>query len=102
MFTQISALLALMSTLNGTPVENHSIYVRTMEVIQIDYETDIVSCVDSVGFEWEFSGCEDYAEGDLISCIMDTMGTEETILDDYILDTQYTGYWIEQTETLIE
>ncbi len=95
MFTKVGILLGLMATLNGTSINEHSIYVRTMEVKEINYETDIVSCTDAVGFNWEFAGTEDYTEGDLISCLMDTMGTEETILDDVILDTYYTGYWVE-------
>lgn len=95
MFTNVATLLALMASLNGAPIEQHSIYVRTMEVVQLDYTQDIVTCVDAVGYEWEFYGCEDYAEHDLVSCIMDTMGTEDTILDDAILNTSYTGYWRE-------
>ena len=95
MFTKVATLLALMASLNGTPVEQHSVYVRTMQVTQLDYQQDIVTCVDAVGFEWQFEGCEDYAENDLVSCIMDTMGTENSILDDVILETQYTGYWVD-------
>lgn len=95
MFTKIVTILALMASLNGAPVEEHSIYVRTMEVIELNYETDLVTCVDAVGFEWQFYGCEDYFEHDLVACIMDTVGTENTILDDVILDTYYTGYWME-------
>ena len=95
MFTNVATLLALMATLNGVPIEQHSVYVRTMEVVQLDYTQDIVTCVDAVGYEWQFYGCEDYTERDYVSCIMDTMGTEDTILDDAILDTYYTGYWRE-------
>ena len=95
MFTKVFTLLALMATLNGTPVAQHSVYIRTMEVVELNYELDLVTCVDAVGFEWQFYGCEDYAEHDLVSCLMDTMGTEDTIFDDYILDTQYTGYWVD-------
>lgn len=95
MFIKIATLLALMVTLNGTPVEQHSIYVRTMEVVQLDYTQDVVTCVDCVDYEWQFYGCEDYNEHDLVSCIMDTMGTEDTILDDAIFDVEYTGYWVD-------
>lgn len=93
MFTQVGAIVSLIATLGGAPAENHSVYVRTMEITAMNYDTDVVTCVDPVGFQWEFYGCEDYCEGDLVSCLMDTMGTEDTILDDYILDTWYTGYW---------
>lgn len=95
MFTKVATILALMATLNGTPVKEHNTYVRTMEVTQLDYTQDIVTCTDAVGYVWEFYGCEDYAEGDLVACKMDTMGTEDTILDDAIIDTYYTGYWVD-------
>ena len=95
MFTKIAAILSLMTTINGTPADQHNVYIRTMEVTQIDYTGDVVTCTDAVGFIWQFYDCEDYNEGDLVSCLMDTMDTEETILDDYILDTWYTGYWRE-------
>ena len=49
MFTQVATILALMATLNGTPVEEHNMYVRTMEVTQLDYTQDIVTCTDAVG-----------------------------------------------------
>lgn len=95
MFIKIMTILTLMATLNGTPVEEHSTYVRTMEVTQLNYTQDIVTCTDAVGYTWEFYGCEDYAKGDLVACMMDTMGTENTILDDAIIDTYYTGYWVD-------
>lgn len=95
MFTKVMILLTMMASLNGVPAEQHDIYVRTMEVVELNRESDIVICVDAVGFEWEFYGCEDYATGDLVACLMDTMGTEDTILDDVILDSYYTGYWRE-------
>lgn len=95
MFTKMATILALMATINGTPVENHSVYVRTMEIVELNYETDVVTCIDPVGFQWDFYGCEDYYEGDIVSCLMDTMGTEESIMDDYILDVWYTGYWVD-------
>lgn len=96
MFTNVATLLALMATLNGAPVEQHAVYMRTMEVVQVDYTEDIVTCVDAVEFEWQFYGCEDYTEHDLVSCLMDTMGTEDTILDDAIIMTNYTGYWLSE------
>lgn len=95
MFTKIAIILTLMASLNGTPIEDHSVYMRGMEVTAINHNEDIVTCVDAEGFEWEFYGCEDYLISDLVSCLMDTNGTEDTILDDIILMTDYTGYWME-------
>ena len=95
MFTKMAMILALMATLTSTPVENHDIYIRTMQVVELNYNEDIVTCIDSVGFIWQFYGCEDYVINDLVSCLMDTMGTDDTIFDDAILMTSYTGYCAE-------
>ena len=95
MFTKVATILALMATLNGTPVEQHEIYMRGMQVTEVNYELDLVTCVDSVGFEWAFYGCEDYYEGDIVCCLMDTMGTSDTILDDAIIEADYSGYWFD-------
>ena len=93
MFTKIATILALMCSFN-VPVDSQGVYMRAMEVTNLCYGTDIVTCVDSVGFEWTFEGCEDYIEGDVVCCLMDTMGTEDTILDDTILMTNYSGYYV--------
>ena len=47
MFIKIMTLLSLIATLNSIPVENHSIYMRGMEIVNLDYNTDIVTCVDA-------------------------------------------------------
>ena len=95
-------MLSLIASLCGTsvPVEQQEIHVRTMEIVQLDYNADVVYCIDSVGFEWAFCGCEDYAEGDLVTAIMSNNGTPQTILDDVILDTEYSGYYPMQAEDL--
>jgi hypothetical protein len=95
MFTKIAAILAIISTLGGAPAPQHSIYMRGMEITALDPTSDLVTCEDSVGYEWQFYGCSDYAEGDIVCCLMDTMGTENTIEDDAIISTNYSGYWVE-------
>ena len=96
MFTQVSVLLGLIASLNGTPVERHEIYMRGMEIVSLNYDTDVVTCIDAVGFEWEFTGCEDYCKNDIVCALMDNMGTPENIFDDAILDVNYSGYWTEK------
>ena len=88
----IMTLLSIIAILGGAPVQDHVIYTRCMEVTNLDYENDTVTCVDAVGFEWQFSECEDYCEGDLVCVLMDSMGTEETIKDDVSLNVTYSGY----------
>ena len=93
MFIKIMTLLSLIATLGGSLVQEHSIYMRGMEIVNLDYNTDIVTCVDAAGFEWEFTGCEDYCVNDIVCVLLDTMGTEDTIKDDVILKVDYSGYW---------
>lgn len=66
------------------------IYPRTMVVTEINEEADVVTLTDAVGFEWEFYGVEDWAIGDICSCIMNDNGTEN-IEDDEIVKTRYNG-----------
>ena len=93
MFIKIMTLLSLIATLGGAPVQEHSVYMRGMEIVNLDYNIDIVTCVDAAGFEWEFTGCEDYCVNDIVCVLLDTMGTEDTIKDDVILNVTYSGYW---------
>lgn len=93
MFTKIMALLTLLCSLS-CPIQDQSIYMRGMEVVNLDYQRDIVTCRDGVGFEWEYYGCEDYCKGDIVCCLMATMGTEDTIFDDQIINVDYSGFYI--------
>lgn len=71
----------------------HEQYAKSFIVVDVDYQKDIVTLEDFNGLHFCFSGCEDWATGDICAAIMDNNGTEETILDDIILDTNYCG-WI--------
>jgi hypothetical protein len=64
------------------------LYPKTMKIIHINYETDIVTCEDVNGFVWEFTGVEDYCENDYIACIMFDNYTN-TIFDDKIEIVKY-------------
>lgn len=69
----------------------HSIYPLTVQVIELDRESDIVTCVDGADNFWEFYGVEDWQTGDFASLLMDNNGTPETIYDDVITMTHYAG-----------
>lgn len=70
-------------------------YSRAAVIYDFDYEEDIVKVVDAVGFSWEFYGIEDYCIGDLVVMTMeDKNGTPETILDDHITNTSYSGFTV--------
>lgn len=93
--TNTIIITMLVATLMSNNATTHTTYMRGMAIIQIDYTQDIVTCVDAVGYEWEFYGCEDYAVNDLLCVMLDNNGTKDTILDDIIVETAYSGYWME-------
>ena len=100
MLASIILTLALLFSTNSNVITNDTIdmnrtYMRAMVVIELDYTNDIVVCKDSVGFVWEFYGCEDYCEGDLVCTLMNDMNTIDTIEDDEIIMANYSGYWME-------
>lgn len=74
------------------PSHKHFTYMRCMEVTDLNYDTDTVTCVDAVGFEWQFEGCEDYEKNDIVCVLMDDAGTPDRITDDIMLKINYSGY----------
>lgn len=74
------------------------IYSTTTLVHDVDYETDTVTIRTFSGIEYQFTGCEDWFEGDICSVIMDKNGTPE-VYDDIILQTRYAG-WVEEDKNL--
>ena len=90
----INALIALLTAFVGTlskPVGNE--YALTTQVVQVDYENDVVVCQDFNGNLWEFSGCEDWMYGDIASLVMNDMGTPEIYDDEIVVPPQYGGYF---------
>lgn len=72
-------------------------YPMTTVVTNVNYTTDIVTIQDFNGFEWQFSGCEDWTKGDICSCIMSDNGTP-LIFDDEIITVKYDGWFSGWTE----
>ena len=73
------------------PVGNY--YAKTARVVEVDKESDCVTCVDSVGFLWSFYGAEDWQEGDCASLLMNDCGTEN-IFDDEICGARFNNWEI--------
>lgn len=67
------------------------IYPTTVIIREIDHMNDLVICEDYNGNEWIFEGVEDWDVDDIVSMIMNDMGTE-TIEDDEIIMMRYSGY----------
>ena len=73
-------------------------YSLTTVVVSIDYDTNIVECIDFNGNIWAFDGCDDWYLFDVCSMIMDDMDTD-IIYDDSILNYRYDGWltgWFER------
>ena len=83
------ALIALFTT-SAPAVGNE--YALTTQVVQVDYENDVVVCQDFNGNLWEFEGTEDWMYGDIASFVMNDMGTP-SIYDDEIISARYSGYF---------
>ena len=66
------------------------VYPMTAQVIELDRENDIVTCVDGAGILWEFTECDDWQTGDFVSLLMNDNGTT-SIYDDTIEMVRYAG-----------
>lgn len=71
---------------------SEEIYSLTTVVVDVNYETDIVTCEDFNGNAWDFYGCEDWLEGDICSMVMYNHGTV-IIYDDEIINVRYCGWF---------
>ena len=92
----VIGLMAMSILIAGNAMQK--IYSTTTLVHDVDYETDTVTIRTFSGIEYQFTGCEDWFEGDICSVIMDKNGTPE-VYDDIILQTRYTG-WVEEDKNL--
>ena len=91
----INALIALLTAFVGTlskPVIGNE-YALTTQVVQVDYENNVVVCQDFNGNLWEFSDTEDWMYGDIASLVMNDMGTPEIYDDEIVAPPRYSGYF---------
>lgn len=70
-------------------------YTRTGLVVDLDYDTDVVTVVDGADLVWQFTGCEDYCIGDLVEMLMQKTRKPDYILDDVIFSACYAGFCAE-------
>lgn len=83
----VTIILTLVSMMNSNNVS----YSKVMRITEIDYEKDLVVCVDMNGEQWAFLGTEDYFVNDAIICEMYDNNTIN-IYDDEIINTYYAGF----------
>ena len=91
--TEAEAQAAEAARLAAVAVDNF--YTRTGLVVDLDYDTDVVTVVDGADLVWQFTGCEDYCVGDLVEILMQKSGNPENIFDDVIYSTCYAGFYAE-------
>lgn len=91
--TEAESQAAESARLSAVAVDNF--YTRTGLVVDLDYDTDVVTVVDGADLVWQFTGCEDYCIGDLVEMLMQKTGKPDYILDDVIFSTCYAGFCAE-------
>ena len=91
--TEAESQAAEAGRLAAVAVDNF--YTRTGLVVDLDYDTDVVTVVDGADLVWQFTGCEDYCIGDLVEMLMQKTGKPDYILDDVIFSTCYSGFYAE-------
>ena len=83
----ITIILALIMTMNNNPIS----YSKVMKVTEVNYEKNLVVCIDMNGEEWAFKGTEDYFINDAVICEMYDNNTT-SIYDDEIIKVYYAGF----------
>ena len=74
-------------------------YPEVGRIVNLDYTTDTVTVMTGGGNLWEFTGCEDLTEGDMLGLIFSTNNTPWSIYDDIIVDIKYAGILDDFTDT---
>ena len=64
------------------------VYPLLTTVTEVNRDKDLVTVEDNNGFIWQFEGADDWEEGDLCNCLMNSRGTKK-IFDDEIIMTRY-------------
>lgn len=72
-------------------ISKANLYPKSGTVIYVDKDGDVILIEDLAGHRWIYGGAEDWLEGDMVSMIMNSNGTEQ-IKDDEIIKIQYEGW----------
>ena len=80
--------MSVTTAYNVQSVNNGELYAKSGTVTEVNVTEDAVTFVDTQGYAWTFTGCEDWQVGDRLAAVMHTMGTD-TILDDAIVGTPH-------------
>lgn len=72
-------------------ISTANLYPKSGTVIYVDKDGDVILIEDLAGHRWIYGGAEDWLEGDMVSMIMNSNGTEK-IKDDEIVVVKYEGW----------
>lgn len=87
----LCASAAILVSASETSKSGANTYPKTTICLAVNHQTEVVTVTDCNGTEWQFSGCQDFEEGDLIALIMNDNGTPDNIWDDTVVTARYSG-----------
>lgn len=87
----LCASAAILVSASETSKSGANTYPKTTICLAVNHQTEVVTVTDCNGTEWQFNGCQDFEEGDLIALIMNDNGTPDTIWDDTVVTARYSG-----------
>ena len=90
---KILAVLAIITAISGqaAPQQIGTEYPQGFIVTEVNQEEDTITLTTATGYDYIWTGSEDWQEGDQVAAIMNDQGTP-SILDDSIICIKYVGF----------
>lgn len=90
---KILAVLAIITAISGqaAPQQIGTEYPQGFIVTEVNQEEDTITLTTATGYDYIWTGAEDWQEGDQVAAIMNDNGTP-SILDDSIICIKYVGF----------
>ena len=90
---KLLAILALITAITGqaAPQEVGTEYPQGFIVTEVNQEADTITLTTATGYDYIWTGSDDWMEGDQVAAIMNDNGTP-SILDDSIVCIKYVGF----------
>jgi hypothetical protein len=90
---KILAVLAIITAISGqaAPQQIGTEYPQGFIVTEVNQEEDTITLTTATGYDYIWTGSEDWQEGDQVAAIMNDNGTP-SIFDDSIICIKYVGF----------
>lgn len=90
---KLLAVLAIITAISGqaAPQQIGTEYPQGFIVTEVNQEADTITLTTATGYDYIWTGSEDWQEGDQVAAIMNDNGTP-SILDDSIICIKYVGF----------